>query len=252
VIRSIVTYLFVLLVTPPLSLAVILGSFFGMPRWVHDGIPRMWCRWIIAVAGIPIRTEGLEHLPRDRAIVVASNHESWIDVGVLAVLIPQRYRFVGKKELQRVPIWGRAWVAAGHISVDREDTQSAVRSLQQASELVRADNSAVVIFPEGTRTKTGELMPFKKGAFRLAAGLGVDIVPVGISGSREMLPRGGWRIRKGRITVRFGEPIPTQGYGPERTDELMARVRAAIERLRDAPAPAKSEENAGNHEHSRT
>jgi len=252
VIRSLITYLVLLIVTPPLSVVVIFGSFIGMPNWIADGIPRFWCALLIRVAGIPITAEGLERMPRDRPVVITCNHQSWLDVGALATLVPQRYRFVGKRELERVPLWGRAWVAAGHISVDRANTQEAVRSLQRASELVRTDNSAIIIFPEGTRSPTGELLPFKKGAFRLAAGLGIDIVPVGISGSREMLPRGGWRIREGRITVRFGEPIPPRGYGPGQIDELMARVRAAIERLRALPADPNSEDNAGNHEHPRT
>jgi 1-acyl-sn-glycerol-3-phosphate acyltransferase len=250
-IRSAILLFVMLIVTPPLSLIAIFASFVGAPDRFYDRLARVWCRCALLASGVPVYAEGLEKVPRDRPIIVASNHVSWFDVLALAVLVPQRYRFVAKQELRRVPLWGRAWQASGHISVDRKDTQAAVRSLNEAGRLIRTDNSAVVIFPEGTRATGDEMLPFKKGAFRLALSLGVDIVPTAVIGSGEVLPRNGWRVRKRPIIVRFGLPVATRGVGEDRLDALIERVRADIEALRRARHDHGMEDHAGDHEHSR-
>src|SRR5690606_15934022 len=133
------------------------------------------------------------------------------------------------KELARIPLFGTAWQAAGHISVDRSDRASAIQSLDEAGRLLRKDNSSVVIFPEGTRSPTGELLPFKKGAFMLALRTGVDIIPVAVLGTRRIQPKGGWRIRSGRIILRFGEPIPVAQYSEAERDDLIELVRSRIQ-----------------------
>jgi 1-acyl-sn-glycerol-3-phosphate acyltransferase len=250
-IRSIVAIFVLLLVTPPLSLATIFGALFGASDRTYDALARAWCRSILWASGVPILAEKVDHIPRDRPVVILSNHESWLDVVVLAVLVPQRFRFVAKQELRRIPLWGRAWQAAGHISIDRQDTQRAIESLRRAEETVRSDNSAVIIFPEGTRAVTDEMLPFKKGGFRLALSIGADIVPVGIEGSREALPRDSWRLRRRLIIVRFGVPIRASDYGEDRIDELMMMVRGAIDTLRHPPDEPGTEDHAGDHEHSR-
>jgi 1-acyl-sn-glycerol-3-phosphate acyltransferase len=250
-IRSAWTVLVMLMVTPPLSLLVIVASFTTVDERFYDRIGRLWCRCALWASGVPIRAEGLEHVPRDRPVIIVSNHASWFDVLALAVLVPQRYRFVAKQELSRVPLWGRAWQACGHISVNRQDTQAAVKSLAAAGRLIRTDNSAVVIFPEGTRSATGELLPFKKGAFRLALSLGADLVPAAVIGSRDVLPRNGWRVRKRPIIVRFGFPVVVGNIGEDRLDDLIGRVRRDIEGMMRASTNPASEDHAGDHQHSR-
>ncbi|MFW6201263.1 MAG: lysophospholipid acyltransferase family protein, partial [Gemmatimonadota bacterium] len=148
----------------------------------------------------------------------------------------KRYRFIAKKELARIPIFGHAWIAAGHISVDRSNRAAAIESLQRAGRLVREDNSSVVIYPEGTRSPTGRMLPFKKGAFMLALHTGIEIVPVAVSGTRAILAKGEWRVRPGPIHVRFGEPVRPQDYGMERREQLIRTVRDRIAAMRtDAP-----------------
>jgi len=228
--RNVWVYLNMLTVTPVLSGLVVVFALLRIRTRYYGWAARGWAQWMLFVSGVRVRVEGMADLPPGPHIFV-SNHQSWYDVFALAARIPGQYRFVAKKELTRIPIFGQAWQAAGHICVDRGDRESAVRSLEAAGRLIRSDGSAVVIFPEGTRSATGELQKFKKGAFMLALHIGVDIVPLGIHGSRAVQAKGTWMIRPGTITVRVGRPIPTAEYHPEGREQLMARTREEITRL---------------------
>lgn len=230
-IRSLWVALNLFVATASLSLVALIAALFRMRGEVFDRIGRTWARWMLRVSGVTVKLEGLEHLATDRPQIVVSNHASWYDVWALAAFIPGRYHFIAKKELAAIPIFGHAWRAAGHISIDRSDTASAVRSLREAGERMRAGNGKVVIFPEGTRSPGDRLLPFKKGAFMLAIHTGVEIVPTAVAGGRHILPKGGWRVRPGTIIVRFGEPIETGRFSEGNRDELIAAVRAAIERM---------------------
>ncbi|NIP83188.1 MAG: 1-acyl-sn-glycerol-3-phosphate acyltransferase, partial [Actinobacteria bacterium] len=195
---------------------------------------RTWSSAILWASGCPIRVEGVENIEPDTPQILVGNHQSWFDVPAVAANLPKSYHFVAKKELERVFIFGRAWKAAGHISIDRSDRESAIRSLEQAGRQLREEGTAVVIFAEGTRSPDDRLQPFKKGAFMLALHTGVPIVPFGVAGSRRVLPKGSWRVRRGPIIVRFGRPIPTEGLDPEDRDALIERVHDEVRRLRDS------------------
>lgn len=222
--------------TVPLSLLVVIGSFLDASPRFYDRIPRWWARWILWASGVRVEVAGVENLSPGRAQIIVANHTSWYDVLALAAHTPKRYRFVAKKELANVPLWGRAWQSAGHISVDRTDRQRAVASLDQAGRTIREDNSSIIIFPEGTRSADGVLQPFKKGAFVLALHNGIDIVPTAVLGTYRILSRDSWRVRSGRIIVRFGAPVGMAGHDSEHRDDLMARVRSDIERMLAVPA----------------
>jgi 1-acyl-sn-glycerol-3-phosphate acyltransferase len=237
VIRTAWVALHLVLATAPLSIAAILGPFFRASDHYFDRIPRIWARWLLWATGVRVSVQGAEHVVAGRPQIVASNHVSWFDVISLAAILPKRYRFVAKQELGRIPLFGRAWKAAGHIAIDRSDTQRAVESLDRAGRLVREDGSAIVIFPEGTRSATGALQPFKKGAFMLALHTGVDIVPTAVIGSRAIMRKDSWRVQSGRIIVRFGPPIRTADYEAGERDRLMSDVRTAIMELLAAPPP---------------
>lgn len=215
---------------PPLLLAALLG--IGTRRY-YDWTGRTWSRWNLRAGGCRVTVEGVEHIDRDSPQILVGNHQSWFDVFAVAANIPKTYLFVAKKELERVPLFGPAWKAAGHISIDRSNQTAAVASLNQAGEQMRRENSAVVVFPEGTRSPTDDLLPFKKGAFMLALHTGVPIVPFAVAGSRRIFPKGSWRVRPGPIIVRFGPPIPTDQLGPGDRDALIERVRAEIRGMRD-------------------
>ena len=220
------------------SLAV-LGALFRARGEAFFRMTQSWARWVLWSSGCRVDTEGLAHVALDRPQVIASNHVSWFDVLAIAAVLPKRFRFIAKKELASVPLFGRAWQAAGHIAIDRRDPQAAVAALGEAGRLMRADHSVVVIFPEGTRSADGALLPFKKGAFMLAVVTGVEVVPTAVVGSREVLPRGRWRVRKRGITVRFAPPVPAHGYDERNRDELIARVRSDVAELLERPALPK-------------
>jgi 1-acyl-sn-glycerol-3-phosphate acyltransferase len=252
-IRTAWVVLNIIVVTIPLALAIIVASFLpGSWDRLFDRIPRIWAAWILRSAGVRMHAIGLDNINTGRPQVFLANHVSFYDVLALALLIPKRYRFVGKQELTRVPLWGRAWQAAGHIAIDRANTHRAVESLDRAGRIIREDRSSVIIFPEGTRSDGGEMLPFKKGGFMLALHGGIDIIPVAIQGTRGIMPRGRWRMRAGRIIVRFGRPITTTDYTVDMRDELMARVRSEIEAMLALPAPGTSEPDVGHHQHTRS
>jgi 1-acyl-sn-glycerol-3-phosphate acyltransferase len=186
----------------------------------------------IELARVQLDVVGAARVPLDRAYVYMSNHQSHTDIPVLYATVPSStLRMVAKAELFRIPGLGRAMRASDFIEVDRKDHARAVASLKRAASLID-DGVSVWIAPEGTRSATGELGPFKKGGFHLAQDTGTPIVPVAIQGTRALLPPGGSRIRSGqRVRVEYGAPIATAGRPiPEVMDEvrtflLDARVR---------------------------
>lgn len=219
---------------------VILGSLFGVRGRLYDWAGRNWSRRLLRASGVRVRALGLEHLRPDRSQVLVGNHASHYDVLAVSSQLERPFHFVAKQELEGVPIFGRAWKAAGHISIDRSDRDRAIASLDRAADRLRTESDAVVIFPEGTRSPDGRLQPFKKGAFMLALKAGVELVPFAVSGSRAILPKGSWRVRPGTITVRFGEPVPTAGRTEADRDRLIAEVRGRIQSMLNEAASSAS------------
>lgn len=194
--------------------------------------PRRWARALLRAAGVRVDLEGVEHLGVDAAQVLVANHQSWFDVLALAAYLPVDYRFVAKKELAGVPVFGPAWRACGHIAIDRQDQQAAIEALERARREVHERPLSIVMYPEGTRSPTEEMLPFKKGAFVLAIKVGVPVVPVGIQGAGAVMPKGSLRIRPGTIRIRIGEPIATEGLAMKDRDVLTRRAREAVAALR--------------------
>jgi 1-acyl-sn-glycerol-3-phosphate acyltransferase len=204
---------------------------------VCDAAARGWARVILRCAGADVVLENPEVIDASRPRILVANHVSWFDVLALIAHMPGRCVFVAKAELARVPIFGRAVAACGHIFIDRDDRNRAVESLGAARGLLENESPTIIMFPEGTRSATGELQPFKKGAFVLAIQTGVDIVPAAISGSREIMRKGSLLIRPGTVSVRFGEPIDVQGLTMEdrnRLTEQAWRSLAALQATRSA------------------
>ncbi len=198
--------------------------------------PRSWARIILRASASDVVFEKLEVIDPDRPQVLVANHLSWYDVLALVAYLPGRCLFVAKKELTAVPIFGRALVGCGHIFIDRKDRTRAVESLGEARELLERESPTIIVFPEGTRSQTGELQPFKKGAFVLAIQAGVDVVPAAISGSREIMRKGTFFVRPGTVHIRFGEPISIEGLKVEDRNELTEQAWEAVRRLQATEA----------------
>jgi 1-acyl-sn-glycerol-3-phosphate acyltransferase len=150
------------------------------------------------------------------------------DVWTVAANLPVRNHFVAKKEIRKIPIFGRASEAAGHVFVDRGHRASAVESLKIAGRRIKEENSTAVTFPEGTRSLTGDLQRFKKGPFIMAIEAGVHVVPTVIDGTFEILPKRGFRLHPQPITLQYGKPVDARRFGHEDRDALIMRVHAEM------------------------
>ncbi|HSG46462.1 MAG TPA: lysophospholipid acyltransferase family protein [Longimicrobiales bacterium] len=221
------------------AIRIVYGAYRNRPKdrpVVEDG-PRKWSLLMLRAAGVRVVLENEGVIDPDRPQILVANHVSWFDVPALAGHLPGKYRFVAKQELTKVPLFGPAWQAAGHIAIDRFDRSKAIDSLAEARRKLEEDRPTVVMFAEGTRSRTGELRPFKKGAFVLGIQTGVEVVPAAILGSREVMAKGSWWVHTGRtIRIRFGTPIPVDGLEMKDRDSLTERAhRAVAELLVDGP-----------------
>jgi 1-acyl-sn-glycerol-3-phosphate acyltransferase len=215
------------------GLTAIIAGLLGVPNrpgGIYDHCTNDWSATLLRAAGAPVRVWGAERLPKG-GLVYASNHQSWFDIFALAVSVPGQMRFVSKIELSRIPVLGRAMRSAGHIFVNRQVRGQAIEAYEEAARAIRAGLSAVV-FPEGTRSRTGELQPFKKGAFVLAIAAQAPVVPVYCAGTYTLKPKGSNRITPHPIAVMFGEPISTIGMTYEDRERLMEQCSREVERLR--------------------
>ncbi len=236
-IRALWLYPASIILTLYLAGRIVLGAILrrpGVPCMCRE-YPRRWARTLIRWAGARVQVEGLEKVDWDRPMVVVANHQSWFDVFALTANLPANFRFVAKEELSRIPVFGRAWTECGHVSVNRSDRSQAIASLERAAGRIRDESLAVIFFPEGTRSRDGRLRAFKKGAFVLAIQTGVPVIPVGISGSRAVMPKGSFRIRPGLIHIRVGDPIPTRELRHAQRHDLLDRARQAVAGLMEDP-----------------
>jgi 1-acyl-sn-glycerol-3-phosphate acyltransferase len=197
---------------------------------LYDEVPRVWCNLLLEASDTPVTVDGAEQFAGPGPWIIVSNHASAYDILALATAIPVRYRFVGKKELNRLPIFGKAWQAAGHVSIDRSNRRASIESMNEAGRRIREEGSAMVIFPEGTRSRSPQMRPFKKGAFVLSSKHRIPLVPTAIFNTREII-RGG-RIHPAPIHVRFGDPIHP---GDEAPEELLHTTRETILAMLDDP-----------------
>jgi len=231
-----------LLSLPLTAVAIILAApFLGGKRAFYTIAP-MWTRIIFWLCRVDYRVSGWEDLPEDiraerQSVIFMCNHESNLDPPVLVGTIPVPAVYLAKREVKwMVPI-GWAAMMAGTIFIDRSNRDRAIQSLHQAALEIQSGKS-VILFPEGTRTRTGDLQPFKKGGFALAQEANVPIVPLAAAGGYDMLPSGTIWIRPGRYVVVFGAPVHPRDF--ETRDAFMQEVRVRIAALRQTAQASKA------------
>jgi 1-acyl-sn-glycerol-3-phosphate acyltransferase len=189
-----------------------------------------WSKHLIAHVRMSVDVSGRDNVAPGESYVVMSNHQSHLDIPVLFQSVGVPLRMVAKTELFKIPVMSHAMRVAGFVEVDRRDRQRAIQSLRAVREQLNQSLS-IWIAPEGTRSRTGRLGSFKKGGFHMAVDLGLRILPVTINGTRNALPAHGLHVtRDQRIEVIVGAPIDAPSFGADRRADLVASVRAAIEK----------------------
>jgi 1-acyl-sn-glycerol-3-phosphate acyltransferase len=203
------------------------GSLFDSGgRWQH-ACARRWSWLILKTSGIRVTVEGLEHVNPQAPAIFCVNHQSSMDIPVLLVNLPFQFRFVAKRSLFRYPFMGWHLRRSGHVAVYRDRPGEARKSLDEAVRKIR-DGYPVVVFPEGGRSRTGEILPFKAGAFHLAVRSGVPIMPVTLNGTMAVLKPDTVHIRPGRVEMIVHPSIPTAGLTSEDVRQLAERVRNQV------------------------
>jgi len=208
------------------TVAIIISFFTRTGNAVHI-IARIWARGILSVSRIKVKVHGLANIDPSRSYVYMSNHQSNFDIPVLLACLPVQFRWLAKAELFKIPLFGRAMRGAGYVKIDRFNRDAAFESINKAARKMK-NGVSVMIFPEGTRSRDGNIRPFKKGGFIMAVDAAVPIVPVIVLGTWTIMDKSSLRINTGEVSLNIETPIATTDYTRDTKDDLIASVRAVI------------------------
>lgn len=198
---------------------------FGLYFWLS----RKFARGSLFIAGAKLNITGVENIEKGKVYVYVSNHSSMFDIPVIMGTVPNKASIVFKKELSRIPVFGWQLVTGPYIMIDRTHPEKAMRSIEKGKKMMEEKRISVILFAEGTRSKTDEVQPFKRGAFYLASKVKFPIIPVSISGASSLLPKGSLALQKGTINIHFGEAIDTSHLHSKKDEiELMEIVRNTV------------------------
>ena len=239
-----VSFLRSLLFTGPLIALLTIG--FGTASFVAtlfdrsgrspERLARAWARALLRVSGVRLRTEGFEKIDSRQNYVFVANHRSYMDIPALLASLPVEIRFYAKQGLFLIPFLGTHLKRAGHLPVVRGDARASVKSMTLGARLIQERHVSMLLFPEGGRSR-GSMREFKEGAAYIAIKAGVPAVPLGIAGTRDVLPMGSNYVRGGPVILRMGDPIPTAGMKLHDRGQLIALLERQVAELAGESAP---------------
>jgi len=223
-------YLFLISVyTLVLGIPAIILSFLYPGGNLSYLLGRLWAWLIIKTLGLKVEVKGLENLKNLKSFIIMANHQSHLDVASIMATFPHQLRFLAKKELVRIPVFGWAMFLQGHVVIEREKRESAFKTIDLAAEKVKKGKK-LVVFPEGTRSAGNSLLPFKKGGFVLAIKSGAPIVPVSIYGTHKILPKKSLHLGEGKIVkILVQPPVDTSSFTMENKESLIDLIKTRIE-----------------------
>lgn len=214
-------------ITAFLSFWAVIFSFIpNSDNRVHK-IANLWAKILLLLTNTKVDVIGQENISISKPQIFMANHQSDFDILIVLGHIPGQFRWIAKKELFQIPIFGAAMKGAGYISIDRRNFEKAKQSLDEAALRIR-DGKSVMSFPEGTRSRDGEIKAFKQGVFHMAIKSGVPIIPVSIVGSGKIMPKRSLRIKPGKVKMIIDKPVDVRNYNLENRQELITAVRSVI------------------------
>jgi len=219
---------FITLDTLILGFIVIMLSVFDRKGNLVHYIGKFWSLLNIYISGTRLKVVGKEKIDKKRSYIVMTNHQSLFDVWALIGKIPLQIRWIVKKELRKLPIFGYALERMGHIYIDRQDRENAYMGLNAAARKIK-EGTSVIIFPEGTRSPNGKLLKFRLGGASLALRAGVQILPITVNGGRFVLPKNTLALMPGKMEIIVGDPIDPGDFNEDNKTELMSTVKSVIE-----------------------
>jgi len=228
------------------ALTVLHAMWTGRIERLYRGA--VWCvRVGLGMAGVTLEVGGEENLLPDRQCIYMANHQSNIDPPLLFVVLPERIAMMGKKQLWSIPVLGTALRLGDFVAVHREVKEEAKASVEEALQTLKRSGVSLAVYPEGTRTYDGRLLPFKRGVFLLAIRSGLPIVPLTLQGATEVMPKGRWEIHPGTIRVTVHPVVETEGMAEEGRHKLADQVRTTIasalpEEMRGSPSSSQAAE----------
>jgi 1-acyl-sn-glycerol-3-phosphate acyltransferase len=243
VVRTGITLFVGMMATLLIGSAVIVVAHVRPSSPFVETLARWWSRWWLVAGGVRLEARGREHVDTDRSYIVVANHRSDFDIMACFLAIPVPIRYLAKKELFRVPVLASAMRSIGVIEIDREAHGTIHDQINRQARALVAAGRSLIIYPEGTRSRDGNMRPFKKGAFTMAISSGLPVLPVTIHGSRDAWPPEKL-VRGGRITVLIDPPIETEGMGHGDIEPLRDRVQTLIaERLEELGSEAAARQS---------
>ncbi len=226
-IRTLIIAIFTIPATIVLSSLTIFASFINKNGNLSYNITKTWAKFVLAVSRIKVTVKGSDNIRPDRSYIYMSNHQSNFDIPVALAYLPFKFRWVAKAELFKIPIFGNAMHRVGHINIDRSNRRAAFKSLKKAARNIQ-EGVSVLIYPEGTRSKDGNIGPFKNGGFVLAVESGAPIVPVIIHGTWPIMSKDKIIIKPGNVTIEIKKSIETKNYSRKTRNDLLKKVENVI------------------------